>query len=214
MRILRNILLAVVFTIVGIILLMLIPSPQPDAVKPWDVTVMPDNNVKILGIHLGQTDYKTAQQQLREFGRTALFTDPDNRQGVEAFFDNINLGGLSAKLVLNIDVPEQELNKMLERAGPGKLQPSGARQYELMETDREQLLQMPVVAMVYAPSARLTEEMVVSRFGEPANKLTTDANANGVTGETWHYPDIAMTVVFEPSQKPVLMFQTKAANVD
>ena len=58
MRIIRNLIIGLVLLIGGVMLLMLIPSPQAPADKPWEVTVMPDGNSRVLGIHLGQTDSK------------------------------------------------------------------------------------------------------------------------------------------------------------
>src|SRR5690554_4932225 len=99
MRILKNLLIGLILVVAGLFVMLMLPSPQPPASKPWEITSMPDGNIKVLGIHLGQTRYRDAQQQLGEFGKTALFTDPDGHVSLEAYFDSINLGGLSAKLV-------------------------------------------------------------------------------------------------------------------
>lgn len=209
MRFVINLSVGLILVVVGIVALMLIPSPQAPADKPWEVTVMPDGNSKVLGIHLGQTDYKTAQTQFGVFGETGLFVDPDGRRSVEAYFDSVNLAGLSAKLVLNLDVNETELDAMLSRASAGELQPSGAHQHELAETDREALLTKAVTALTYIPSVRLKSEMLHNRFGEPARVVETDANEKGQTSTTWLYPDIGLSVVFLPEQKPILVYRAK-----
>lgn len=210
MRILRNILIGLVLVIVGVVMLMLLPSPQPESAKPWEVAVMPDGNVEILSIHLGKTDFETAQKQLNTYGKIALFNEPDGTNSVEAFFDNTNLGGLTAKLVLNIGVSQQQLAQMLERAGAGRLQPSGAHQHELANVDRQTLLTMPVMAMTYIPTVRLSEEMLLSRFGDPDTKTPTVSNEEGQSGEVWHYDALNLIVVIEPAQKPILIFRAKS----
>lgn len=207
MRILRNVLLGFLMLIVGIVALMLIPSPQAPAEKPWEVTVMPDGNSRVLGIHLGQTNYKTAQQQLGEFGKTALFVDPDGSRSVEAYFDSINLAGLSAKLVMNLEVDEDRLQAMQARTEEGEYKPSGAYQYQLSEQDRTFLLGVPVIGLTYIPSVRLDREMVKSRFGEPAHSEQSEKDENGRVTETWFYPDIGLSVIFQTEQKTLLVYR-------
>ena len=209
MRIIRNFIVGLLLVLVGIAAIMLIPSPQPPASKPWEVTVMPDNNVQVFGIHLGKTDYKTAQQALRVFGKTAIFTDPDNKATVEAYFDSVNLGGLSAKMVLNLDVDEDKIADMLERASAGKLQPSGAHQHELAEEDKQFLLSSPVAAITYIPSVRLDEEMIQERFGAPDSTNTGLPDDEGNADIIWLYQKLNLTVIFSSNNKTLLIYQTK-----
>jgi len=210
MRALRNFMIGLSLVTAGIAAMMFIPSPQPPASKPWEVTIMPDGNAEVLGIHLANTTYKRAQEKLGVFGKTALFIDPDNSLSVEAFFNSINLAGLSAKLVLNLDVPAQQLETMLARASTGKLQPSGAHQHELAEIDRIALLEAPVNAITYIPTVRLDAAMIKTRFGEPdSKKQTTDAD--GITINSWQYSQSMLTVNFSEKQKTQLIYQAKSA---
>lgn len=210
MRILKNFLFGLVLVIAGIMSLMLIPSPQAPADKPWQVTVMPDGNSKILGIHLGSTDYQTAQSLLGVVGKTALFVDPDGRSGVEAYFDSVNLGGLSAKLVLNIGISEDRLQKMQTRASVGELRPSGAHQHVLAEIDRDFVLTSPVVGLTYIPSIGLKPDMIESRFGKPVSVKQSAADEQGRTTEIWSYPDIGLQIELHPEQKPILVYRAKS----
>lgn len=209
MRILRNVFLGLLLIVIGIAALMLLPSPQAPAEKPWEVTVMPDGNSRVLGIHLGHTDYKTAQQQLGVFGKTALFVDPDGSKSVEAYFDSINLAGLSAKLIMNLGVAKTRLQSMQEQAGAGELQPSGAHQYELTEQDREYLLRVPVIGLTYIPSVRLDRQMIQSRFGDPARSEQSEMDEKGQITETWFYPAIGLSVLFQSKQKTLLVYRAK-----
>lgn len=209
MKIIRNIIIGLMLLVGGIMILMLLPSPQGTADKPWEVTIMDDGNPRVLGIHLGNTDYKSAQQHLGVFGETALFVDPDGSRSVEAFFDSINQAGLSAKLVLNLDVSEDRMQAMQQHATAGERQPSGARQLELSEQDREFLLTAPVKALTYMPSVRLKPEMIKSRFGEADKVEQKKAPETGLVTETWHYPAIGLTIVFRGEDKPILVYQAR-----
>lgn len=209
MRILRNIFLGFLLIIIGIASLMFIPSPQAPAEKPWEVEVMPDGNSEVLGIHLGNTNYKTAQQQLGVFGKTALFVDPDGSRSVEAYFDSVNLAGLSAKLVMNLEVGKNRMETMLSNAGAGELKPSGAHQYELSEQDRAFLLSVPVIGLTYIPSLKLDRDMIQSRFGEPESIEKSQVDEQGQVTETWFYPAIGLSVLFQPQQKTLLVYRAR-----
>ncbi len=209
MRILRNVFLGFLLIIIGIASLMLIPSPQAPAEKPWEVIVMPDGNSEVLGIHLGNTNYKTAQQQLGVFGKTALFVDPDGSRSVEAYFDSVNLAGLSAKLVMNLEVSKNRMETMLSNAGAGELKPSGAHQYELSEQDRTFLLSVPVIGLTYIPSLKLDRDMIQRRFGEPESIEKSQVDEEGHITETWFYPAIGLSVLFQSQQKTLLVYRAR-----
>lgn len=209
MRLLRNFVIGLFLVIGAIAAMLLIPSPQPPAAKPWEVVIMPDGNSKVLGIHLANTTYKAAQENLGAFGKTALFTDPDNHASVEAYFESVNLSGLSAKLVLNLAVPNHQMQAMLSRATSGKLQPSGAHQHELAEADRIALLNVAVNAITYIPSVRLDQTMLTARFGEPDSaEQTRDAEGNMVN--IWHYHEPNLTINFSDQQKTLLIYSAKS----
>jgi len=213
MRLLRNFIIGFILVAAGIAAMMLIPSPQPPASKPWEVAIMPDGNPQVLGIHLGTTTYKQAQQQLGIYGESAIFTDPDNTASIEAYFNSVNLGGLSAKLVLNLAVAPQQLAAMLDRSTAGKLQPSGAHQHELAETDRATLLNVPVHAITYIPSVRLDPMMVTTRFGPPSQvKEHTDVEGNII--ESWLYTDLNLVVEFSEQQKTLLIYSANSTASD
>ncbi|GAB4294367.1 MAG: hypothetical protein Kow0083_07430 [Methylophaga sp.] len=209
MSILKKMLFGLLLIVLGLIVLLLIPSPQTPAEKPWEVTIMPDGNSQVLGIHLGNTSYKTAQQQLGVFGKTALFVDPDGRRSVEAYFDSVNLAGLSAKLIMTLEVPDDMLQTMQARAGAGELKPSGAHQYELAEPDREYLLGVPVNILTYIPSVRLKRDMIESRFGKPARIERSEVDEKGLVTESWFYPAIGLSVIYHPEQKPLLIYRSR-----
>jgi len=203
MRMIRSFLIGLFLTIVGIAALMLIPSKQLEAPMPWEVTIMPDGNRHVFGIHLGTSNYGEAQQQLRQYGKTAIFTQEGVASSVEAYFNSINLGGLSAKLVLNLDVDENDIEHMLSRALEARLQTSGAHRYELANEDNINLVKAPIIAITYIPTVRLNADKVRYRFG-PADSIVKDAD-NPAT-EIWHYDTIGLTIRMNDSEKTILEY--------
>lgn len=208
MRILFKALLGTALIIIGIGALMLVPSPQPMDPKPWQVTLMPDDKVEVMGVHLGTTPYAEIQQLWREAGEVALFITDNDHTTAEVFFESVNLGGLSARVVINLQVDENELRSMALRAASAKLQPSGARRYDPAFDDKQRLLTAPATAITYLPRVRLDAEMLRNRFGEP-EEITNETEES--TAQIWHYPALGLTIRLHPEDRPVLTYSTPAA---
>lgn len=191
--------------VITIIALMFVAKDQQSqlAPMPWDVAIMPDGNPTIFAIHLGTTSYKQAQEFLHAYGKTAAFTEAEKASTVEAFFDSIHLGGLDAKLVLNLAVAQQQIDIMLTRATQARIQPSGARRYDLSNEDNAALINAKVTAITYIPSVRLSQDMVKFRFGD-SSKIEHDDETDS---ELWFYPEIGLSVKFKQGEKTILLYQ-------
>lgn len=200
----KKFLIGLVLTIVGITSLMLIPSTQKPAPMPWEVTTMEDGNSKVFDIHIGTSTYRHAQQVLRQYGKTAVFTEEGKPSTAEAFFDSINLGGLSGKLVLTLNATDDIVNSLISSALEARIQPSGAHRYVLNNSD--QLIETVVTSITYIPSIKLKANMLRHRFGEP-NLISADEE-NPAT-ELWHYSDINLMVRRNDNEKTVLQYQSR-----
>jgi len=199
-------LIGLMLTVVGIAALILIPSKQTPAPMPWETTIMADGNIQVFGIHLGNTSFKQAQQLFKSYGKTAIFNQEDHMPTIEAYFESINMGGLSAKIVLNLLVDGQQLETMLDNAMQSKLQPSGARRYELSSEDHARVLDSSIIAITYIPSVKLNEQMVLERFGAAA-EVQQPTTQPGLT--IWQYPNIALSVTFNTGEKTVLQYHVQ-----
>jgi hypothetical protein len=204
----RQFLIGTFLTIVGIAALILIPSQQDPAPMPWEANIMSDGQVRVFDIHLGQTTLIQAQQTFKTAADIAIFHQAGKQATIEAFFESINLGGLSAKIVLNLSLENQAIETMMNRAVEAKLQPSGARKYALYQEDNIQLLQSKINSITYIPSVRLDEEMVLTRFG-PAGIISSSEEGGSQNITTWTYPNIGLTILFNPEAKTILEYSLK-----
>ena len=198
----KTFLTSLMLIVVGISFLLLIPSQQLPAPMPWQIEHMPDGNIKVFTIHLGTSTYSQAQQSVHQYGQTAIFTQAGNQPSVEAYFDSINLGGLSAKLVLILDVEEHIVTQLLSRALDVRIQDSGAHRYTLKNS--AQLVNAVVKSLVYIPSIKLDPDMVKYRFGEATS---IKKHADIPDSEVWHYPHLGLSIQMNPRQKTILQYQ-------
>lgn len=197
-------LLGLILVIVGIAALLLIPSKQEPAPMPWEITIMPDGQISVFNIHLGTTSYRQAQEALHIHGQTSIFSEEGKDSTVEAFFNSINMGGLSAKLVLNLVVDADIIEEMKSRATEARLQPSGAHRYQLGNQDNATLIYAPVSAITYIPSVRLNKEMVLHRFG--FTDLVEQESESSNT-EIWQYPALGLTIYLDDNEKTIMQYQ-------
>lgn len=203
---LKNILITLGLSLFVTAALLLIPFKPTDGPKPWQIKVMPDGNIQVFGIHLGKTTYLQAQKLIQEYGETGIFTQPGHADSIEAFFESIHLGGLTAKLVLNIGVSEPQIKRMLQRTTESKLRPSGARLHELALPDRQILLNMPIVGITYIPQVHLDKAMLESRFGKPQS---VKADPTDAQTEIWSYPQLNLDISINAKQKTVLQYHLR-----
>ncbi|OUR64397.1 hypothetical protein A9Q79_06905 [Methylophaga sp. 42_25_T18] len=167
---------------------------------------MADGNTQVFDIHLGKTTFRQAQSIFKVYGKTAIFSQSEHEPTIEAYFESVNLGGLSAKIVLNLIVTGQPIKAMLDRAHDARLQPSGARRYELHSDDHARLLDSPIIAITYIPTVRLDEKMILDRFGKADNIQQPAQQANN---SIWHYPRIGLSVTFNLEEKTVLQYKVQ-----
>ena len=205
----RKFFIGLLLTIVGITALLFIPSKQPPAPMPWEVKIMADGNTQVFGIHLGNTTYREAEIKLRQYGKTAIFTQEGKPAAVEAYFESINLGGLSAKLILNLAVDQSQIPAMLSHAMEARIQASGSRRYQLNNEDKARIVDAPITAITYIPSVKLDADMLRYRFGDPA-QITHDPDNNST--KIWVYPAINLTIRINPQQKTLLEYQSKTGH--
>ena len=199
----RTVLFIVLFAIIATLVLLLTQSKPAPAPRPWDITLMADGETQVFGIHLGTTTYRQAQELLHQYGHAGIFTQEDSQPSIEAYFNSINLGGLSAKLVLNLAIDRIHINDMLSRAVEARLQPSGAHRYELSNQDNAVLINVPVIGITYIPSVRLNEEIIRHRFGQP-DHIEQDSDNNAT--EIWHYPALGLTIRLTAGEKTILQY--------
>lgn len=188
-------------------LLILLAAPDnsvdtPDTL-PWNITHPTPDTTHVFGITLGETSLDEAAEtfKLQSDLVISLFKPTDEKLGVEAFYEEVNFNGLKAKIVMNIDIPTEELTGMYERGLRLNSTPSGKR-ITLTADDLARVKQAPISTLTYLPTVRLEEQVITKRFGEPEMRVR-ETNADVVH---WLYPRHGLDIVMSNSEKPVLQY--------
>jgi len=200
-KIIFSILTAIV---VAITVLLMLPDDNVNntpATLPWHITHPIPGTLKVFGITLGKTTLEEAEKMLKTEAQIAMFKSKDGKKAIEGFIEEVNFNGLKAKVAFTIDISPEDLEIMYERGKSIGNSPSGKRITLLIE-DNTIVRQSPIVAIGYLPHTRIDEDVLIKRFGEPAQRVREIEN--GVIH--WLYPEHALDLVPGGEEKPMLQY--------
>lgn len=189
-------------TLLALVVGMLLPtaSAPPSAELPWQIEQRAEG-MRVFGLTLGRSSLNDAQIKFHEQAEISLFVSDDRHFAAEAYFDQVNLGGLRAKVVLSAALSQAELQDMYDR-GIRISGMSSGRKIELHPDDKARVLSTAIASINYLPSAKLEEALLVQRFGEPARRVREEKN------EILHllYPQHGLDIALSSKNKAVFQY--------
>lgn len=168
---------------------------------PWQIEHPAPDTVRVFGLTLGSSTTRDAEQRFREEAKPAMFLSPSDKLVVEAFFEQVTLAGLKAKMVVAIAVPDEELKGMYERG----LRTSGTgsgKKITLAPDDVARIRELPISSLTYMPVVRIEEDMFAKRFGLPAQRIREKKSG----AIHWLYPQNGLDITLGGKEKPVLQY--------
>jgi len=200
----KIIIAVVVLSALALIIGILIPGgevPQKQ-ILPWQIEHTPEGSIRVFGLVLSQSTLQEAEQQFRSAANISLFAAPDKPPVVEAYFDKVTLGGLSAQMVIEIEVSTEALQSMFAHGERISTLGSGARKVTLSDQDLLLVRGLPIASITYVPRVRLQPEVIFQRFGEPSQRFTeTDGHTTH-----WLYPDKGLDVAVDNKGHTILQY--------
>jgi hypothetical protein len=158
---------------------------------PWQVETLPEGGSRVFGITLGRTTAAQAQRILGQTAEIGLFEDQRGDLSLEAFFSNVELGSIVARVIARLGADQETLQRLRGMARARKPMPSGAFRLKLSDAGVREVQDWPVVGITYVPTyARLDAQTLEARFGEPAEILSgTEAR------RYWLYPAVGLAII-------------------
>ena len=196
----------IAFTVIALTIGMLLPvaSTPPSAELPWQIEQGADG-MRVFGLTLGHSSLNDAQAKFHEQAEISLFVSDAGQLAAEAYFDQVNLGGLRAKVVLAASLTQNQLQDMYER-GIRISGMSSGRKIELHPDDKARVLNAAIASINYLPSSSLEEAVLVQRFGEPRRRVHEEKN------EILHllYPQHGLDIALNAKNKAVFQYVAPA----
>lgn len=172
---------------------------------PWQVTINQSGQSSVFGITLKQTTMREAFKTLNVFPETALFAHESGRKTLEAYISSVSLSGLTAKIILEYDVSDADLQRYIEGSIKKEGMPSGAFKYALNESDLLEAMQAPVASISYIPYAQFDDEIILQRFGIASETIEVDDNLSILL-----YPDLGLSISYNKEDKEILQYVAPA----
>ncbi len=201
----RNILLAVLALVVLLFAgAQLLPDQAATSTEdvPWNITLSPSGNSQILGITLEESRLREAGSRWREAPKVTLFLPESGTPKVEAFFQRVAVGGLSASIVAEISVSEMDLEQLINSGARISTQGDGSRKVTLDGAGMEKVMNSVISSITYLPKSNLSAETIRKRFGEPSG-IYPDPD-EGV--EHWIYPEVGLDIVTSTEGKELFQY--------
>jgi len=175
---------------------------KPLADLPWMVQINAAGNSSVFGQTLGSTPLRDLQSYVKREAAIRLFRNPDGTLSVEAYFEKVDMSGLISNLIVELDIPRDELQKLESTAISRKATPTGAYELQLSPDEEQSLMDETFNTLTYTPIyVRLDDPMIRQRFGDPVEIITTDEDSRHFL-----YPDIGLDIMVTEKGKAIFQY--------
>lgn len=172
---------------------------------PWQIKRLPDGATRVFGLVPGRSTLAEARHRLGNDAQIALVVAPGESGSLEVFYDSFSAGFVTGKMILTLASTTDQREGMLARARKVRFMESATRRIELGAEDQAKAETAVISAIVFIPAAQLDEEIVLQRFGPPAERIRSDE-----TREHFLYPDKGLDLQLDAKGKEVLQYVAPA----
>ena len=200
----------IVFAIIILVIGLIIPGGGPPPVQtfPWQIENTSSGTTRVFGLTLGESSLQQAEQAFNAGAELSLFEPADKKRKrvIEAYFDKVTLGGLSAKVVIVFDFTDEQLQAMYQRGARISTLGDGSRKVNLHAEDIAIIRSAPIASITYLPRIHIDAALVEKRFGQ-AVQVIKEPDGNMTH---WLYPDKGLDVALDEQGNGVLQYVSPA----
>ena len=168
---------------------------------PWQSYVNDQGETVVFNLTMERS---TLMDAIRLFGsesEASLFESNDGRKDLEVFFSSTKVGGLSAKVVLNLDLSNEQYDYFFANIKESMVLPTGSRKTSFNKSAESSMFALTIRSLTFIPRADLSPETIISLFDKP-NKI--ELGDQGV--EYWHYFKKGLRIIVDSENKEILEF--------
>lgn len=194
-------LLVVAVVAVSSFLSMREPDRRPLKDLPWQIEPRADGTTRVFGLVLGESTLADARDHLGADMDIALIAAPKEPGTIEAYYGQITAGVITGRMVLAATLDPATIAGMRERAPSADYMESSTRKFTLHPDDLPAALGARIGTITFLPSARIDEEIALTRFGAPAERVRMNAEVEHLL-----YPQLGLDLVINAKGKDVLQY--------
>lgn len=175
---------------------------DPNANLPWQIEVDGQGGSRVFGVRPGTQTLGEVRAVLGgEAPEVAIIATPNEVGTLEAYYTELPLGFVLAKVILTVDTTPEMITAMRERAPKGQYMESATRKIFLHPDDKLAADALPVRAISVIPKASLDEATVIQRFGAPGARVPIGDKRVHLL-----YPEKGLDVVVDADGKELLQY--------
>lgn len=171
---------------------------------PWNVEVV-NNTTNVFGVKLGESNLNDFLQIWNEKEmELAIIKSPDEdikNTNLEAYFAELKLGFVLAKVIITLQTNSDELNTMIARASDVSFLRNGSKQITLNNVDYQQAKNKIIKSISIIPTVNLNEDDFIARFGNPTQKIVLSDDITHLL-----YENKSLDIVVSNKGKEVLQY--------
>lgn len=167
---------------------------------PWQITVVDPQTLHVFDLNIGKDTLGQADKILLSEYELAWFENEDQSISLEAYFLRVNLSGLRARIVLELDTEGLDMAYLKKNSGKPEILKSHAIKYPL--DDLAHVMSDKVIkSLTYVPKNSVDAEMLKRRFGQANEVVNADENT-----EFWLYPEKGLVIMLNHRGKEAFQY--------
>lgn len=169
---------------------------------PWQIKTNMDGSIRVFGLLL---EHSTINDAIRRFGENAevsMFVSPKHKRVIEVYFNNTRLAGLNAKIVLSVAINKAEIKAIYDNGTRISTLGDGSHKVTLGHDDLLRVKQSPIAMITYLPKIKLGADLILARFGEPAQRIQETKNKT----LHWLYPSKGLDIAQDQNGRTVIQY--------
>ncbi len=180
-----------------------IEMPQNQAM-PWQSYVNEQNQTVVFDLTMERSRLIDAARQFGTEVDAALFENENVTPELEVYFSSTKVGGISAKIILNLILDDQAILMLRENIDESMLMPSGVKKTMFTAKGELSMSQLVIKSLTFVPRADLEQEVIRDLFGKPDR---IELANEGVS--YWYYPNKGLRIIVDEEQKEILEFSNQ-----
>jgi hypothetical protein len=177
------------------------PVQQAAEGLPWQVEVLANGHSRVFGLSPGSSTLEDARARFGPDPQIAMIIAKGETGSVEAYYESLTAGYVTGKLILTLETTLAQREEMLKRAIKADFMESTTRRITLADDDLRGLSKARVFSIAFIPSANLSEDVVLQRFGLPAERIRSSEHA-----EHFLYPAKGLDLRLDAKGKELLQY--------
>ena len=170
---------------------------------PWQSYVNDQGETVVFDLTMGKS---TLTDAMRLFGtevEASLFEEDNNKKDLEVFFSSTKVGAISAKVILNLDLNNQQFAYLNNNIKETEALSIDTKKISFNQAGESSMFALTINSLTFIPRADLSADTLIGLFKKPAR---VDLVEPGI--EYWYYPSKGLRIIVDTENKEILEFYT------